>query len=84
MNADAPTRGKYPWTNWTDGEPHTIYRGEDYRISTYNMQVSLHGRARKQGLTVTSRSFTRPQVRPIGYVWIAEGLTFQFHEVEDV
>lgn len=83
MNADAPTRGKYPWPTWTDGESHTIWRGEDYRISTYKMQISLHGRARKQGLIVTSHSIKKPQSRPIGYVWFAEGLTFQFHTKED-
>lgn len=63
---------RYPWQSWTNGDMHTIYRGEDYFISTYNMQISLHGRARHQKLKVQTSSFANSDGQ--------EGLVFRFEE----
>lgn len=64
---------KYPWPDWTDGEQHTIYRGQDYSIPTINMQISLHGRAKTQSLKVATRSI--PGAR--------DGLIFEFYEEDE-
>lgn len=72
-------RGKYPWDDWTDGAQWMIYRGEDYAISTYNMQISLHGRAKSQGLKVSSRSFLDRSPDEVGLMTTREGLMFQFY-----
>lgn len=71
MKTKARTQPKYPWVVWTDGRLHTIYKGEDYDISTYNMQISLHGRARHQKLKVQTSSFSDNGT---------EGLVFRFKE----
>lgn len=71
-------RRRYPWGEWTNGDQWKIVQDEDYWISTLNMQISLHGRARKQGLKVNSKSFKRQTVDGI-----QEGLIFQFHEEDN-
>lgn len=76
-------RGKYPWQEWTDGAQWMIYRGEDYKISTYNMQISLHGRAKAEGLKVSSRSFTDRRRDAQGFIESVEGLMFQFYNEEE-
>lgn len=73
------SRTKYPWSDWTDGAQWLIYRGEDYLISTGNMQISLHARARTQKLRVSSRSFTDRSPDEHGFVQERDGLMFQFY-----
>lgn len=74
--------GKYPWSDWTDGSQWVIYRGEDYAISTYNMQISLHGRAKNQDKTVKSESFMERHADAQGFIRTREGLIFQFFDKE--
>lgn len=76
-------RGKYPWAEWTDGAQWMIYRHEDYKISTYNMQISLHGRARSESLKVSSRSFVDRAPDAQGFIHQREGLMFQFYKEEE-
>jgi predicted HNH restriction endonuclease len=67
-----PPRGrpqKYPWDKWEDGSIWQIVRGNDYAVSTENMQVNLHTRAAKDGRKVQTRKVETPE---------GEGLVFQF------
>lgn len=74
-------RSRYPWKKWTDGGQWIVVKGEDYHISTYNMQISLHGRAKTQGLKVKSNSFTdRVKDDETGWMQTRQGLIFQFYK----
>jgi hypothetical protein len=46
---------KYPWQVWTDGSIWQIRQGDDYDISTQNMQVNLHVRANELGHKVRTQ-----------------------------
>jgi hypothetical protein len=60
---------RYPWTQWADGSTWEIRQGEDYDVSTENMRVGLHMRARQMSSKVRTRKFTDA---------LSEGLIFQF------
>jgi hypothetical protein len=62
---------KYPWGEWENGKPWEIVKGEDYHVSSQNMQVNLHMRAAKDNKVVRTR--TRREVA-------GEKLVFQFFE----
>lgn len=76
----SPPRSKYPWHDWTDGSQWAIYHGSDYTISTYNMQISLHGRARAEGIRVKSNTFKESKHDERGVLQVVEGLKFEFYE----
>lgn len=82
MTQTHPRRRKYPWEDWTDGAQWIIYKDEDYTISTYNMQISLHGRAKTEKLKVSTRSFTERERDAHGKLSEREGLMFQFYTDE--
>lgn len=69
-----PGRSKYPWNEWTDGATWRIRQNSDYTISTANMQISLHMRARSKSLSVQTEKFTDHD---------GEGLVFQFTPNEE-
>lgn len=77
-----PVRHKYRWDDWVDGEAWAIYKDEDYSISTTNMQITLHMRAkaetkrRDSTIRVETVSITREEDG-------REGLAFQFYEEEE-
>lgn len=78
-------RTRYPWHEWADGTQWQIYKNEDYRIPTANMQVSLHGYAKAHGLKVRSNSFSERVPDPeTGWMVQREGLIFQFEVKESV
>jgi hypothetical protein len=64
-----PPPRRYPWSEWCDGSTWEIRRGEDYDVSTENMRVSLHMRARQLSCKVQTRKITDA---------LGEGLIFQF------
>ena len=65
---------KYPWDRWENGEIWEIAQGQDYEISTQNMQVTLHLRASKDNKKVQTRR-VRDEAR--------EKLVFQFQAPPD-
>lgn len=81
-STDGPSLTRYPWSEWTDGEAKLIYQGEDYTISTFNMQISLHGHARAHGLRVSTRSFKESSRDAHGLLITTEGLKFEFRKEE--
>jgi hypothetical protein len=60
---------KYPWQEWENGRPWEIVKGEDFNVSTHNMQVNLHMRAAKLDKIVRTRTINDGA---------AEKLVFQF------
>jgi hypothetical protein len=65
-------RPKYPWDEWTDGSIWELRGGQDFEVAAYAMQAMLHGKARKLGLTVKTRSYESEQGDEI--------LVFQFQK----
>jgi hypothetical protein len=66
---------KYAWDAWLDGSTWEIRQGEDYEISTENMRVNLHAKAKQKKMEVRTRKVPRPG-NPEHGQW--EGLVFQF------
>jgi hypothetical protein len=64
-----PPPRRYPWHEWADGSTWEIRRGEDYDVTTENMRVNLHMRARQLSCKVRTRKLTDAE---------GEGLIFQF------
>lgn len=62
---------RYDWPAWTDGSVWQIEQGEDYDVSTENMRVNLHTKAKQIGAKVRTTVFREGDV---------EGLRFQFYE----
>jgi hypothetical protein len=60
---------RYPWSEWADGSPWEIRRGEDYDVATENMRVALHMKGKQLACKVQTRKFTDDA---------GEGLVFQF------
>jgi hypothetical protein len=60
---------RYPWAEWTDGNPWEIHGREDYDVETENMRVNLHMKAKQLACKVKTRKFVDAD---------GEGLVFQF------
>lgn len=43
---------KYPWDDWTTGQPMEIEKGVDYHCSSRSMKDALYSHARRHGYTV--------------------------------
>lgn len=77
-----PARTKYRWDEWVDGSAWAIHKDEDYNISTANMQITLHMRAKSESkqrdttIRVETVSISREEDG-------REGLAFQFYEEEE-
>jgi hypothetical protein len=65
---------KYPWDKWENGSIWEIVQGEDYEVSTENMQVNLHLRAARDNKKVQTRTERDDGV---------EKLVFQFYDVDE-
>ena len=46
-----PTK-EYPWDEWLDGEPRTLYRGDDFETTTNAMRVTVYRAGARRGLRV--------------------------------
>ncbi len=68
---DVPSTRRYPWSDWTDGNPWEIRRGEDYDVATENMRVNLHMKAYGLAMKVRTKKLRDEQ---------GEGLVFQFFD----
>jgi hypothetical protein len=68
---DVPSTRRYPWSDWTDGNPWEIRRGEDYDVATENMRVNLHMKADGLAMKVRTKKLRDEQ---------GEGLVFQFFD----
>ena len=56
---------KYPWSQWENGQPWEIVKGQDFHVSLHNMQVNLHTRASKDGKTVRTRTLSDGEVEKV-------------------
>jgi hypothetical protein len=49
-------RGKYPWHEWTDGDPWLIERGKDYIVPDQAFMSAARQYAERKGLQVRAES----------------------------
>jgi hypothetical protein len=45
-------QAKYPWSEWTDGQPWRIRRGEDFKVPLGSMARAIYLHAQKNDLRV--------------------------------
>lgn len=50
-----PTRDRYDWDQWFDGEPWLLKKGEDYEIATASMRAAVSRAAKDAGKKVRTR-----------------------------
>jgi hypothetical protein len=49
---DRRRKAKYPWSEWTDGQPWRIRRGEDFKVPLGSMARAIYLHAQKNELRV--------------------------------
>ena len=49
--------GKYPWSEWMDGQIWKVKRGVDFEVSTLSFAGFLRGHAKRKGKTVKAARF---------------------------
>jgi len=47
---DFPSRGKYPWDEWTDGQVRRLRKGQDFQCDTRSMQAYIYLIATRRGM----------------------------------